>query len=524
MQIPFLPFKILALAPFGPAAQTGANPRPIPVDLATIDEAFQAVSPRFHLPVDRELCPEAGLTLEFKSLKDFKPDRLIQNNEYLHQVAEAGRYAGEARSKGVSARDAVEHIRQAWPAVPVDPAALPAESEAKAASRVDDILSLVAMPGGGGGDARGTASLTGQLDSLLSSLLEAVYNNEEFRKYEAAWRGLEVLLKQAPIKEGGPVKVAIASVHPDTLAETLDALIADLALDLPGLVLIDAPMDSGVRSTELTQAAADFADNLLAPTAVWVSADFFHIAHWRDLGKVSYLKHHLEDASYAKWRKLAEQPGGNWLTAVCNRFVVRAPYGGDNKPKTASFEEIGPLWIAPVWALGTLVAQSVLECGWPSRLTDYVNVALHDLPVIDRPGDGPGVVEMDLSEDRLMEFVEIGLTPLYGPVRKDRAFMPKEVTLAGGSLKYQLFTARILAFLFWCKDNLDEAVRVGDLALNVQSAIAMFWERTGHPAPADLDVRAGEAEGGGPIPLNISMTPPAAVLPGGHKLELGFAW
>ncbi|MEW5725126.1 MAG: type VI secretion system contractile sheath large subunit [Thermodesulfobacteriota bacterium] len=527
MEVPLIPFKILALAPFGPVPESGAKPRIVPVDLASLDEAVQAVAPRFYLPVDKDLCPEGGLTIEIKSLKDFKPEALVRNTPFLSRVEEARRFAREASTGGASPRDTAPQIRSRWPEVPLNLGAGPAALEAKTSSRVDDILAMVALPGGGDAPPAGLTRAGGpfeQLEALLSALLEAVYDNEEFRTYEASWRGLDALLRQGPIKEGQPVRVNLVSINPDDLAETLDQLVTELALDLPGLVLLDAPLDAGARSTALFEAIAGFAENLLAPTAVWITPHFFHLEDWAGLGRISYLKHHLEDAAYAKWRKLPEHPGSNWLTVTCNRFLTRFPYGDDHKPKTAFFKEGRPLWLSPVWALGALAAQSVLAYGWPSRFTDYTHVALRDLTVIKGAGEGPAATEMTLSEDRLMEFIEAGITPLLGPVRKDTAFMPKEATLAGGSLKYQLFTSRVLGFLFWCRDNLYGEVREGDVARNLQRAFSLFWEKTGHPAPEDLEITMGQETESGTIPLGIALTPPRAVLPGGQRLEFSFVW
>ena len=66
---------------------------------------------------------------------------------------------------------------------------------------------------------------------------------------------------------------------------------------------------------------------------------------------------------------------------TANRFLTREPYGDESPPRTAFFREPAPLWISPVWALGTLIAKSVSAYGWPSRFTDYRRIALEDLAV-----------------------------------------------------------------------------------------------------------------------------------------------
>ncbi|MBF0530356.1 MAG: type VI secretion system contractile sheath large subunit, partial [Deltaproteobacteria bacterium] len=351
-----------------------------------------------------------------------------------------------------------------------------------------------------------------------------IYESAEFRAFEASWRGLESLLKQGPVKEGQGVVVKVLPVDQVSLEATLNRLSRELADLPPNLILIDQPMDSTALGTALIEKITELAEDLLVPTACWVGADFFHLNNWSDLRKVQYLKHYIEDAAYAKFRKLIDLPGASWVTILLNRFIGRLPYGRLNKPKSIYFEESQPVWLSPVWALGAIAAQSVLTYGWPSRLTDYVNLALKDLLVTDLAGEGPMTTELALSEDRLMEFLQIGLTPLLGPLRKDQAFIPKEVTLAGGSLKGQLFVGRVLAFLFWCRENLAVTLSSEDLAGDVKNVLAQFWHRTGHEPPSDLAVTMERPLESGSIPLVISLTPSRAILPGGQKLEFTFVW
>ena len=256
----------------------------------------------------------------------------------------------------------------------------------------------------------------------------------------------------------------------------------------------------------------------------WINPRFFHLENWGNLNKIPYLKNHIEDAAYAKWRKLKDLPGTDWLSFNCNRFLSRFPYSRDNKPGTVFFQEKEPLWISPVWALGTLAAQSIATFGWPCRFTDYTSINLKDLAVADFIGNRPLSTEMTLSEDRIMEFIEIGITPLQGVQGKDTAFIPRETTLARGSLKYQFFVSKILTFFLWCRNNMDEEMQEGDLGVNLKEAFKLFWKQTGHTPPGDLEITADSYAEGKPVPVTIEMTPPQSILPGGQRLEMTFQW
>lgn len=527
MNIPDPNFSILALAPLGPVPETGFNGAPVSIDLATLDEAIKTIAPRFDLAVDKALCPEGVLTIEIGSLKDFKPEILVGNVEYLKKLAGALKFINSSEGKGMTAGEAAGRIQSEWPGLPLDYSTTALKPKPKSEKTVDDILSMVAMPdesesGGQGADRPG--GLGEQLETILSNLLETVFSDGEFRAYEAAWRGVQTLCKQGPVKEGRGINLSLACTSQETLAADLVTLAEKLSENPPNLIIIDLPMDNTPRGIGLLESITEFADTLLTPAACWIDASFFHISDWGELGKISYIKHHLDDAAYAKWRKLKDEDGAHWLSVLCNRFLARPPYGASNKPRGVYFEERAPLWISPVWALGTLAAQSSVEFGWPSRFTDYTNVLLSDLPLARSVEGRQSSTEISLTEDRLMEFMESGFTPLYGPERKDTAFMPKEATLAGGAMKYQMFVSRILGFLFWCKGNLSFEKGGADTESGLKAAISLYWQKTGHNPPEDLEVKAGEMTEEGATPMYIAMTPPRAVLPGGQRLEFTISW
>ena len=528
MTVPETSFKILALAPFSPVPDSGSAPKLWEMDLFTLDEIMDSLGPNLYLPVPMALCPEAALSLRFTCLKDFKPENLIKNNEYLSNLKEARDFTADAVSRGQAPRDLAAALDDRFPGLPADLRTAPAGAMDQPVSQpdlVDDILTMVAMPGGSTStpSATGAGSWTGRLDQALSGLLAAVYNHADFKTLESAWRGLEVLVKQGPVKAGQGVKLSIAAVSLGNLGETLAPLAELLAADPPNLILVDLALDSTPLGTDLMSGLADLADGLLAPTVAWVGPKFFHLADWSGLAKVQYLKHHLEDAAYAKWRNLAKLPGAAWLGLSLNRFLFRPAFGPDHQAKTVPFVEEQPLWISPVWGLGAAVAQSCQAFGWPSRFTDYQNCLLTGLPVFDQAVGGPSTTEMTLAEDRLAEFLEAGFTPLMGPLRRDTAFLPKETTLAGGSLKYQLFVSRLLGMLFWCREQLSRE-EPGDPAMALSQAMIKEWEKTGQPAPPDLEIAPDAPGPEGRLSLKISLSVPREILPGGQALEFSFNW
>ncbi len=528
MKIPKIPYTILALAPLGPMGSGGHSQPIVTTDLGSLDEAMQTLGPQISIAAPDDIYTGGRFTLKLKAIKAFKPDELIKTNPDLKRIWDAGQHIEKAMRSGVSAPSIAQQIKNDWPDLPLDVSVRESSANQKASSGVDDILSMVALPSdaatpsaGGSGPAQWKA----QVDALLAQLMELIFDDPQFKTYEAAWRGVHSLLKQGPIREAEGIQVKITPVNADTLETVLKRIEKELAQDLPDLILIDLPFDSTQVGIDRLTKTAEFAETMLTPTVGWIPPGFLHIKHWGELKKLPLLKHHLDEFSFAKWRKFQASSACHWLGLTCNGYLGRDPYGDDNPPRRVHFKEKEPLWLSPVWAFGALCAQSINRRGWPARFTQYLETRLTDLPVGAYDGAAPIATETALDEDRVRQFVECGVTPLVGQLNKDIAMMPREAAVSGISLRSQLFTARIFHFLFWLQENLEPEDAVSDPASIVAQGLTLFWRQTGSEPPSDLEVRT-ETQGGADENafLVIAMTPPSDLWPGSERLEFTFNW
>ena len=522
-------FHILALAPLcGDARPSSARPVPCP-DSEGLDRAVETLSPSLAIPVPRELCPEGFLTFTAASMRSFTPRGVVKACPYLDRFSRASDFAADEAGRGMTEGEIARAVRETWPDLPPDLTAAserPVRREPPGRDAVDDILSMVALPGSGEGRAPAGegGTLKARMEGLLARLLKAVFDHEAFRLLEASWRGAETLVRQGPVRMDGPVRLDLCPVRAENLEDTLDTLKASLAPQPPGLVLVDLPFESTPPHVERLGRVADLAADLLVPTAVWAPARFFHIPSWGRFRTLPYLGHLLQDAAFAKWRRLREQPGAPWTAVLVNRFLARPAHGKDSPPRPVFFEEGGPLWIAPVWALGALAAQSTAQWGWPTRLTDTRRCSLRDLAVNPNGKDGPCSTEVLLSEDRTAELAESGLMPLTGQRGKDTAFMPRETTLTGGSMVFSLFMNRLLGHLFRLRSNGIETQGKAPSADEVSGALADLFRETGHEPPVDLSVRMEGGASEGAARMHVTLTPPASLLWGGEPVAFDLAW
>jgi hypothetical protein len=523
-----MPYTILALAPLAP---TGDSPRieMHNINAETIDSVIDAISPRLWISLPQTICPEGGITLAPKRIKDLMPDNIIEGVPYLKNLLEAKELIRTSNARGISPADIASSIKTSWPDLNLELSLPHATQETHSSgSAIDDILSMVAAPGSSSsvsGPGKGPMSWMREIDERLQTIMDYVFDNDEWRTFEAAWRGVGTLVKQGEIREGNGIELKIVSISRDTLLSTLDKLLAGIEGIMPNLIIIDIPFDQTPFSQELLEKIASFASTMLVPAAIWITPRFLNLEKWSEIHRLPYLKTHIDDAVFAKWRKLRESPDGNWIVPLCNRFLVRPLYSKDYRARQVLFEEAKPLWISPVWAFAALVAQSMKIFGWPSRFTDYMTIRLSDLAVFIESNNNGSSTETLFSDDRIRQFAEIGITVLCGAAMQDVTFFPRGSAASGESLLFQLFFSRIIGYLIWKRDQAPEYDDGNSMPSEyVRNALEKLFKDAGDEPPSDLNVTAGEPDESGLVPVKITFTPPGNILPGTKKIEFTFSW
>lgn len=503
MKVPSLPYRILALGPFRAGKGAVWTDDPVLVSRTDPDSALGEVGPGIHLSVPKELCPEGEIALSFSSFKDFHPDRMVQNHPFLKTLPDAK----EAPSE-----------RPPSFKTPEGSTGRPGGRSGPKSPGLGNILEMVALPeenvqGSPRGRVRG--------DQPLDRLLQVIYADEGFRRLESTWRGLQVLLQQG--LKSDAVELGIVPTDLEGLEETLEKMTEKLIRDLPSLILLDLPFDSSPRSIELLEKAATLSETLLVPSIAWVIPGFFSLANWGELGKLPYLPHHLEEPSFAKWRRFQKGSCAEWIVLTCNRFLSRYPYGPDNRARRSDFNEDQPLWISPVWAMGCLAGRSMAANGWPTWITDWNRVRLEDLALHAGKEGAALPTETAFSEERMRQFNRAGIVPLMSMPDRDIAFVPVERTAGGKTFGYQAVLSRVTQLILWAREHFDGEPQPRILEERLRKTFSLFWEESGHPAP-DLEISAGRPDGQDRIPLHIRLRPSRSVLPSGEEIELSFFW
>lgn len=513
-------YTILALAPFDPDPLSSGREDPLAVRRDTLDECLAALPIHYLLPLDADLCPAGGIDLTFDSFKALHPDQMVKQNPYLHRLYEAAAFLELARKGGQAPEQIVQGLRR-WPELPrVTLPVMPDKSAAPSRpppDTVDQILQMVAMPA-----STPAAAPPNPLLDLPRRILNALFSRPDFRRTEAAWRGLHLLLAQGAVDDA--VRIEFAHLDPESPGTTLDRLSARIQADPPALIVLDHPFDNTPLSTQRLRELTHLADTWMVPVMAWVSSEFLEIDSWAELGRLPYLPSHLDGAAYAKFRTLRQSPQSPWLSLACNRFLVRYPYGPQNPLRKASLTESTPPWIAPVWGIAALIAQSVCRTGWPTRFTERGTFQLQDLALTSGDRTPPLVVEFCPDAERRRQLLKIGLTPLSTETGRDRAFCSSAVTLAGGSLNHQLLVSQVAQFLGWCREHLPVDGTAADLEFQLRLAFQVFSERSRPPGLAEVHVAVRAPNEEGRLPVRIAVTPAAHVLQGEAPIEMEIHW
>ncbi len=521
MQTPALPFKIIALAPFRRHEESFWKHKPIQVDKTNPDQAVESLGLSFYIPIPNNLCQAGSLTISLKRLKDLHPDSIIENNSFLKNLLEAKRFVEEARAKGLSDEEMYERLKR-WPDIPIEINFERQKTQESSSSPIDEILQMVSMPEKVSISSGETQPFIVQIDSILQQILSRIFLYEDFRNLESVWQGLKFLIKQEGIN--GEINMEIVPVSLETLEDTLDHLTPVLIENTPSLIIIDLPFDNSPRSLELLEKVTLFSETLMVPAICWITNRFLYLDTWNDMKKLPFLPHYLEEPAFAKWRHLRGTSSGRWVAVVCNRFLVRYPYGPDNKPGLVFFNEPQGLWVSPVWAMASLICQSFLKTGWPTRFTDWQNIRLGDLPLHLKEGSKYLATEAFFSEERIDQFIRSGMTPLVSTYNKDMAFIPYETTIASSSLRYQLFLSRITQLLFWCKDNIEKDLAPAEIESSIKKAFSLFWEKTGYFSSEDIEISVRKLRPEQPAIVRIVIKASRQILPTGEKIELEVKW
>ncbi|MCS7315982.1 MAG: type VI secretion system contractile sheath large subunit [Bryobacterales bacterium] len=420
------PFNILVLGDFSGRANRGlcaAGPdlarRPVlRVDRDNLDQVLARLAPSL------ELGPH--LHLEFRELEDFHPDRLYSSLEIFRRLrqtrqrmADPAMFAAAASELGVVSSPPAPEIARLTSGSLLEQVIEAAEQRGAAPTHdpLADYLRRIVAPYLVPRPHPKQQEILAQLDEAVGGLMRALLHQPAFQALEAAWRGVEFLVRR--LESNGRLRIHLLDLSRQELEKDLAG--ADLSSTaLHWLLVEQATGTSGGEAWSVMagnfvfeQTARD-AELLgrLAKLAAQAGAPFI-----AEAGSQA-----PEPSAAQAWKRLRAMPEAAWIGLALPRFLLRLPYGRHTHPiESFPFEEMpgSPqhqwyLWGSPAFACAYLLGRAFLNWGWDMRPGMVQEIA--DLPAHFYQEEGETrmkpCAELLLTSEAVEELLEMGFMPL----------------------------------------------------------------------------------------------------------------
>ncbi len=253
----------------------------------------------------------------------------------------------------------------------------------------------------------------GDLDKRLGEQLEAIYTDPEFRRLEAAWRGLKFVLDRADFRQG--MRIEALACKREDLAEVVRHQILEPeyvggAEKQPlAAVVLDFAFGASPPDIDALSDLAATGASLQVPFVAAADADFFGFDKPTDLSRLGPLRQHLATEEYIGFRKLREMPDGQFLCLSLPSFLLR------DASSHEALQASGELWGNGALLVAGAILGSHAQTEWPTHVGSR---KVDDLVVRKtRMGALPAAVSF---ADRLaLDLAEFGFFAFRAPLNRD---------------------------------------------------------------------------------------------------------
>lgn len=412
------PMRLLLLADLGAsAAPPLAQRRPLAVDIDTMAPLFKRLAPALTLDVDGQ-----AVELRFASLDDFHPEALLARlplfdalrrlraelddpRQFARAAAAMGWPGGANPSAAVPTSAPTPAPNQAGTDANADmerllgrrPAGL-----APAAPSADDALQgwlrQMLAPHVLPDVAHEQRALRAAADAAIADLMRRLLHHPRWQALEAAWRGIDGLVRGLEL--GETLHLHVLHATPAEVGADLAAHAADLSASALhrlfceaqgadatgwGRIVLDRAFGPDAEPVHTLAALGALAARAGAPLLAAATPQALGCSSVAQLAEPRrWLA--ADDPALAHWAALRASPMAEWITLALPRVLLRLPYGAATDPVSGfDFEELPApidheayLWGNASLALALLTGRAFLQDGWAMDLADQC--VLDDLP------------------------------------------------------------------------------------------------------------------------------------------------
>jgi type VI secretion system protein ImpC len=432
------PFRIVVVGDFSGRASRGLMEPWIGRTVETVDlDSFEKRLARVELQIPRLERPDEGLTLKFKSLEDFHPDRFARKSDVLLYLLDLRRRMDRADPAAEAELEAMFRL------IPENPGAGRRTNVTAIGQEVDTIVR--GLFGDNGPNSCRFDELFTLLDEELARQVRSILSHADFKRLEAAWTSLSELVDRFGEED---------QVHLHMCDVSKEEFVADLCSETaPGgalrslldrgpwaMIVGNFSFASTPREIAALEVAAGICAEARAPLVAAADPSLAGCEAYRDQPDPDTWHPAIAADCRDRWLALRASPRARFLALAAPRYLLRLPYSDDNDPiELFPFDELPSeggheflLWGNPAFLVARVVAEAFLTEGWALRTAR--SAAVDERPVHRREVKGETAVtpfaEAWLTERAAAVMLERGVIPLVSDRSRDRIRIPMLQSIA----------------------------------------------------------------------------------------------
>jgi type VI secretion system protein ImpC len=375
--------------------ETVRGRKPRPVDLDNLDATLALIAPG----LDLELPRGERIRLRFAKLEDFHPDRIWEQNGFFapHREMRAGlsnpaTFAAAMASMAPqssgepTAQPSSTAASDLWTRLTDLPASKASSGSPAAAAAEAMIRKAVAPHVVSGPDPR-QAEMVAAFDAAVSGQMRALLHHPHFQALEAAWRGVDFLLRN--IDTDTSLEVCLLDVSRAELAADLRSA-DDPVASATGEIIVEQPVGAErwtlVAGLFAFQPNNDDAELLARLAKIAAAAGLPFLAGAGPPFLETARDRTGEGDTPAAWQALRNLPEARHVGLIAPRFLLRLPYGpGRDEIDHFAFDEMPDVEPAAfLWGNAALIGVVLLAHAWREEGPGFsppVNAEVNGLPV-----------------------------------------------------------------------------------------------------------------------------------------------
>lgn len=280
------------------------------------------------------------------------------------------------------------------------------------------------------------------IDKKMTAQINHILHNEEFKKVESAWRGLNYLVNNT--ETDAKLKLRVLNISKNELGKTIKAYKGTAWDQSPlfkkfyeeefgtaggepiGSIIGDYYFDHSAPDIAILSGMSQIAAAAHAPFLTSVKPSLFNIESWQELANPRDLAKIFSSPEYAAWKAFRKTEDAKYVGFVMPRTLARLPYNEKDNPveefsfteDTAGAVEDRFVWSNAAYAMGVNINKAFKLYGWCTAIRGIEGGGVvSGLPVYSFKTDDGGVAmkcptEIAITDRREAELSQNGLLPL----------------------------------------------------------------------------------------------------------------